>query len=322
MTLPIDLIQFLRGPYSLMDTAVGVLPEGEPCEAGIVTPDNTVFEMLWLGGHDGENKLVGGGFQTTNGQPQFDAPVGAALLDPATCTLWVSTQYAVSGAYSYPYGTGQWCPISESGGGGIVEIDTQTPILGGPITAGQTGTIRHATSGVSPGTYTSVTVDAYGHVTAGGSASVSNRQFYYDTKVGTTSAAEVTLSGYTYTFPAGSLQRGDCLRVRAWGSFDAEGHARLYLGGNAIISCGNTSGAVNQGFSLEFELIVGTTTGGNTSVSVGGTAMESTNSYGAAYIDGLTVPDLGANSLTIELKGAVDPSGTEVWARGMVIFKE
>ncbi len=88
-------IRFLRGPYSLMPVG---LPEGVPCEAGIVA-GSIVYEMLFLGGHDGVNKLVGGGFQTTSGMPSWNAPDpnnpgqylgGICLYDPSAKLLWLS----------------------------------------------------------------------------------------------------------------------------------------------------------------------------------------------------------------------------------------
>lgn len=75
------------------------LPEGFPVECGIPTPTGTMVELLYLGGHDGLNKLVGGGFQATNGMPRFKPPIdpttgqylgGVALYDPTAKLLWIS----------------------------------------------------------------------------------------------------------------------------------------------------------------------------------------------------------------------------------------
>ena len=74
------------------------------------------------------------------------APAGTNTTQIAT-TAFVKT--AIDGA---PSGT-------------VTNIATGTGLTGGPITT--TGTISHATSGVTAGTYQSVTVNAYGHVTAG-----------------------------------------------------------------------------------------------------------------------------------------------------------
>lgn len=78
--------QFHRGPYPPDRT----LLEGEPCECGILLSDGTTFEMLYLGGHDGNNKLLGGGFQTCEGEPYFIAPSGAVLWDTLNQFLWIS----------------------------------------------------------------------------------------------------------------------------------------------------------------------------------------------------------------------------------------
>lgn len=56
-------------------------------------------------------------------------------------------------------------PSGDEPSGTVTNVATSGPITGGPITT--TGTIGHATSGVTAGTYNSVTVDTYGHVTGG-----------------------------------------------------------------------------------------------------------------------------------------------------------
>jgi hypothetical protein len=61
-------------------------------------------------------------------------------------------------------------PSGGGGGGGggtgtVTGVATTAPITGGPITT--SGTIAHAASGVTAGTYTSVSVDTFGHVTGG-----------------------------------------------------------------------------------------------------------------------------------------------------------
>ena len=58
--------------------------------------------------------------------------------------------------------------INNIAAGGVSEVDTQYPIIGGPITT--KGTVAHALSGVNPGTYgdasnlPQITVDQWGHV--------------------------------------------------------------------------------------------------------------------------------------------------------------
>lgn len=80
-------LRFLRGPYP----PPSGLPEGQPCECGLVLPDGSVLELLYLGGHDGNNKLVGGGMQLTNGMPAWTPPTaGITLFDGTTGLLWIS----------------------------------------------------------------------------------------------------------------------------------------------------------------------------------------------------------------------------------------
>lgn len=99
--LPADTLRFLHGPYSLMASAVGVLAEGEPCEAGIILDDSTTFEMLYLGGHDEQNKLLGGGFQIVSALPAFDAPDGAACIYNGTLYTCLSNVWSpISGGSS------------------------------------------------------------------------------------------------------------------------------------------------------------------------------------------------------------------------------
>lgn len=69
------------------------LPEGVPYEPGIPTGSGT-FEMLFLGGHAGEgNKIVGGGFQTTSGEPSWTPPTDGtwvpAVVDSTNKKLWL-----------------------------------------------------------------------------------------------------------------------------------------------------------------------------------------------------------------------------------------
>lgn len=164
-------LQILVAPQSFLDSFV--LADGEIALGGIRDTDRSVFTMFWAGGHDGANKLVGGGVQciSYSGPPHFPAPVGALVGQPSDCSLWMSVSYADqtgtgTGTGSGTGTSGSWCQIGSQGG--ITEIDTQSPILGGPITAGETGTISHAISGVTPSSYTNanISVDQWGHVTA------------------------------------------------------------------------------------------------------------------------------------------------------------
>lgn len=90
-------IFFRTGPVSALPPG---WPEGAPYEAGIVNGDSC-FEMLFLGGHDGQNKIVGGGFQTCSGQPAWTPnPDGSwvpAVFDATNLKLWVFS----GGAWHY-----------------------------------------------------------------------------------------------------------------------------------------------------------------------------------------------------------------------------
>jgi len=61
----------------------------------------------------------------------------------------------------------KFVPSSPSGSGTVTSIATGAGLTGGPITT--TGTIALATSGVTAGTYTKITVDTYGRATVGAS---------------------------------------------------------------------------------------------------------------------------------------------------------
>lgn len=79
-------LQFLHGPAELVSQLQ--LEESEPFGAGALA-GNISYTTLWLGGHDGQNKLVGGGMQTVSGQPPITAQVGQTLYDPASEIVWV-----------------------------------------------------------------------------------------------------------------------------------------------------------------------------------------------------------------------------------------
>ena len=100
------------------------------------------------------------------------------------------------------------CSTDANSGGTVTSVASGTGLTGGPITG--TGTLSLATSGVTAGTYTKVTVDTYGRATSGttlaagdlpssidatkiGGGSVDNTEFgYLD---GVTSALQTQLTG-------------------------------------------------------------------------------------------------------------------------------
>lgn len=65
-----------------------------------------------------------------------------------------------------------YVPSGDEPSGTVTNVATGAELTGGPITS--TGTIAHATSGVTAGTYPKVTVNQYGHVTAGSSLGTSD----------------------------------------------------------------------------------------------------------------------------------------------------
>lgn len=82
-------IQFRRGPFT--KESVVTLLEGEPDLEGIILPDTTTLELLYIGGHDAHQKLMGGGFQMlTSDFSKVIAPQGAAVID-TNSNIWVST---------------------------------------------------------------------------------------------------------------------------------------------------------------------------------------------------------------------------------------
>ena len=100
------------------------------------------------------------------------------------------------------------CSSDANSGGTVTSVASGTGLTGGPITG--TGTLSLATSGVTAGTYTKVTVDTYGRATSGtslaagdlpssidaakiGSGAVSNAEFgYLD---GVTAAIQTQIDG-------------------------------------------------------------------------------------------------------------------------------
>ena len=88
-------LQILRGYWSLFAADVGTLADGEPCKVAIPLPDGTSYEVLFFGGHDNSNKVMGAGTQVLTAAvspPTFQAPAGAFACDPQF-NLWISTGF-------------------------------------------------------------------------------------------------------------------------------------------------------------------------------------------------------------------------------------
>jgi hypothetical protein len=88
-------IQFGRGPWTYFFRHI-TLKEGEPYLAAIIAADGAAYEMLYTGGHDNKNKLVGCGGQICHGQPTFQAPLGAEVYDTVNQYKWVSNGWGVN----------------------------------------------------------------------------------------------------------------------------------------------------------------------------------------------------------------------------------
>lgn len=76
--------------------------------------------------------------------------------------LFICANTSTTSTPSYAW---TYVPSGDEPSGTVTNVATGAELTGGPITT--TGTISHATSGVTAGTYQSVTVNTYGHVTAG-----------------------------------------------------------------------------------------------------------------------------------------------------------
>src|SRR5579875_398118 len=138
-----QVVLIQRGPIT--EELFTTLLEGEMAEAGIVSPDGSVVEILLIGGHDLQNKLIGGGFQLTTGEPSIQAPAGTCLVDIATNTLWISQGWPggmptsgldspVEGSISDPTFLG-WFPIGP-GVTSVPYIDYLGPPLYTPTSQG------------------------------------------------------------------------------------------------------------------------------------------------------------------------------------------
>lgn len=86
-----DTIIILHGPYDLLDSAVGTLPEGEQAECGIIAPDGTVLETTFIGSHDGRNVIQGSGAQPWTGNiSEIAGPTGMMVVQPTVPALRVN----------------------------------------------------------------------------------------------------------------------------------------------------------------------------------------------------------------------------------------
>lgn len=100
------IIRFARGPLTYEQGIF--LPEGEPFEAGLQAPDGTFFETLYVGGHDGINKLLGGGVQAyADSVAGVSGPMGMMILQPGSNTIWVCN------------GGANWFALTPGDGGGV-----------------------------------------------------------------------------------------------------------------------------------------------------------------------------------------------------------
>lgn len=88
-------IQIARGPWTYFFQHI-TLKEGEMFEAAIIASDGAAYEMLYIGGHDNKNKMVGCVGQTCQGKPTFQAPLGAEVFDTVNQYKWVSNGWGTS----------------------------------------------------------------------------------------------------------------------------------------------------------------------------------------------------------------------------------
>jgi len=294
MAFPKDVIRFLRGSLSNLASAIGVMLEGEPCQLRLIDPtDSRAFAMQLNGGHDGENKVLGGGFQTIAyaGPPQFVVPPdlvgnGVGAVVDSDCNLWISSDGSCSCAVAVPgtgtgtgigtgTGVGYWCKIAGCGGGGggsgfVKEIDAEAPIVALASADGSTVTISHAISGVTPGTYTSptITLDEWGHVTeaTNGSSTSPTSRLYLTCATASLDGIFTLQTVYSYTAPAATMSHGTGIRCRAAGNIQSVSSTNILIAlaikdnsGNwvQVASCDQRNSIYNAGtWSIEFELLL------------------------------------------------------------------
>jgi hypothetical protein len=167
------------------------------------------------------------------------------------------------------------------------------------LTSGTLNASRLPTSGVSAGTYTSVTVDTYGRVTAGSTPAISYNDLTNRPTLGTAAAAA------TSDFAAASHAHGNITNAGAIGS----------TSGQIVVT--TTSGVLTTAASIASSQVTGLPTAGTGSSNYCAgndsrlsdsrtpTAHKSTHATGGS--DALTASDIGAQKTITS--GTAAPSG-------------
>jgi phage-related tail fiber protein len=218
----------------------------------------------------------------------------ASKPSPGTGKIYFDTQgsniYAVDGG-------GNWILISGTGGGGgggtVTSITAGTGLTGGTITT--SGPIALATSGVTAGTYTKLTVDTYGRATSGATLSASDIPALDWNKI--TTGTPSTLAGYGIT----NAVQGTGVPSIASGPDASKPAAsvagRLYVASDTQKIYSDTGAAwVTVGTSAAGGTVTGVTAGTGLSggtITSSGTLSLATSGVGAGTYNSVTVDTYG-----------------------------
>lgn len=145
--------------------------------------------------------------------------------------------------------------------GGTIDFSgvTATAPLTATVATDKTVTISHNTSGVSAGTYRSVTVNTYGHVTAGTNPTTLNGYGITDAKI---ASGVITLGSNTIT-PLTASSTLDATKLSGTASISTTGNATTatkFNSNRSIALTGDTKGSASADGSSGWSIATNTTT--------------------------------------------------------------
>ena len=249
----------------------------------------------------------------TNGTENL--PILSNPASPAEGSIWYD-----STSHQIKFRDNSVTQTLGAGGGSVSSVATGTGLTGGPITT--SGTIALATTAVTAGTYTKLTVDSYGRATAGsslvGSDITSALGFTPVNKAGDTVTGALSVSGNVNTsaqylvggvtalkIPSADTTTSIAVGNLALNSLSAANVYNTAVGVNSLNQ--ETTGVYNSALGSS-ALSTNTTGSNNTAVGYVAANYTSTGSYNSAFG---SLAMLGGGSLTGNYNSAMGYGAVE-----------